>query len=154
MNDHDRSLLGEILKMRLSEETVKQTRFGTSTQKCESFNRSLSVSLPKNVNYGRNAIGRLSSAILRSNLGIEVSTQEKAKVYGVTFSPKTKKALQQLDRESKHHKTYQSRPEVKRRALLSRGRTIYEHSRYKVQSSGFQRGAVGSQDLSKVHNQW
>ena len=98
MNDHDRSLLGEILKMRLSEETVKQTRFGTSTQKCESFNRSLSVSLPKNVNYGRNAIGRLSSAILRSNLGIEVSTQEKAKVYGVTFSPKTKKALQQLDR--------------------------------------------------------
>ena len=119
MNEEE---LGEILKMRLSEETVKQTRFGTSIQKCESFNRSL--------------------------------RKEKAKVFGVTFSPKTKKALQQLDRESKHHKTYQSRPEVKRRALLSRGRTIYEHSRYKVQSSGFQRGAVGSQDLSKVHNQW
>jgi len=38
----------------------------------------LSVSLPKNVNYGRNAMGRLSSTILRNNRGIEVATEKKA----------------------------------------------------------------------------
>ena len=143
MNDQDRKLLTEILKMRLSEETVMKTRFGTSTQKCESFNRSLSVSLPKNVSYGRNAIGRLSSTILRSNMGIEKSSVAKAELFGVTFSKDTRKVMKQLHKESIHHKSYQSRPDVKRRAVLSRGRSIYEHSKYQgKQSSGYQRGQL------------
>ncbi|KAK6189690.1 hypothetical protein SNE40_001691 [Patella caerulea] len=57
MNEHDKSILSEILKIRISEAALEKNKFQTNTQKCEAINRSLSVSLPKNVNYGRNAMG-------------------------------------------------------------------------------------------------
>ena len=69
MNDQDKFIMLEILKMRLSVAAVEQVRFYTETQKCEAVNRSFSVSLPKNVNYSRNLVGRASSVIHRINNG-------------------------------------------------------------------------------------
>ena len=51
MDASDKDLLLEILKMKLSTASVEQMKLYTDTQKCEAVNRSLSVSLPKNVNF-------------------------------------------------------------------------------------------------------
>jgi len=53
--------------MKLSVEALTNIRLNTDTQKCEAANRSLSVSLPKNVNFSRNMSGRASSTIHRLN---------------------------------------------------------------------------------------
>ena len=47
MNDNDKQLLLEILKMKLSVAAVEQMKLYTDNQKCEAVNRALSVSLPK-----------------------------------------------------------------------------------------------------------
>ena len=49
MNENDKHLLLEILKMKLSVAAVEQMKLYTDTQKCETVNRAFSVSLPKNV---------------------------------------------------------------------------------------------------------
>ena len=49
MNENDKHLLLEILKMKLSVAAVEQMKLYTDTQKCEAVNRAFSVSLPKNV---------------------------------------------------------------------------------------------------------
>jgi len=136
MNENDKFILTEVLKIRLSEEAVTLTRFNTNTQKCEAVNRSISVSLPKNVNYGRNAMGRLSSVVLRNNMGIKKSTELKAESLGAPLSARTQQSLKQMQNEYTYHKTYRQRPEVIKRTLLSRGQQIYEHSRYKRTRSG------------------
>jgi len=147
MTEQDKTILSELLKIRLSEQTIMQQRFGTDTQKCEAINRSISVSLPKNVNFSRNAMGRLSSTILRNNMGIAESTVQKAKILGVSLSSRTRRSLKQIDTESQHHKTYQTRSDVKRRNLLSRGRRYYEHSKYRqtkhsASSAGYRKGQL------------
>ena len=51
MDESNKDLLLEILKIKLSTASVEQMKLYTDTQKCEAVNRSLSVSLPKNVNF-------------------------------------------------------------------------------------------------------
>ena len=68
MNDNNKQLLLEILKMKLSVAAVEQIKLYTDTQKCEAVNRALSVSLPKNVNFSATMEGRASSAIHRINI--------------------------------------------------------------------------------------
>ncbi|ESO94922.1 hypothetical protein LOTGIDRAFT_175274 [Lottia gigantea] len=126
MNDNDKFLLNELLKIRLSEEAIDKTRYKT-----ESINRSINISLPKSVNYGRNAMGRLSSTILRSNIGIKEATQTKAEFLGAKLSPKCLQALSSIQKKSVFHRDYETRPEVKRRKLLARGRNIHEFAKYK-----------------------
>lgn len=63
MTDKDKDLMLEIVKMWLSEEAFMDMRLNTDTQKNEAVNRSLSVSLPKNVNFSRNLPGRVASTI-------------------------------------------------------------------------------------------
>ena len=70
--------------MKLSASAIEELKLGTSTQKCEAVNRSLSVSLPKNNNdFPRNVHGRLHSTIHRLNNGIVVSAEEKLEKVGV-----------------------------------------------------------------------
>jgi len=58
MTENDEQIVMEILKMKLSVEAMELLKLGTSTQKCEALNRSISVSLPKNVNFSKNVTGR------------------------------------------------------------------------------------------------
>ena len=78
MNENDKmlvvellkmKLVVELLKMKLSLSAVEQMKLYTDTQKCEASNDSLSVSLPKNVNFSRTMPGRASSTIHRLNNG-------------------------------------------------------------------------------------
>ena len=60
MNDNDKKLLTEILKMKLSVEALNSMKLNASTNINESLHRSASASLPKNVNFGRNMEGRFA----------------------------------------------------------------------------------------------
>lgn len=97
MNDTDRYLLEEVLKMKLSEAALEKTKLNTTTQKCESFNRTLGASLPKNVNYSRNHRGRASAAIHRSNNSKATSLEAKLTRVGATVSKGTKRRLDAMD---------------------------------------------------------
>ncbi|KAK6183353.1 hypothetical protein SNE40_010853 [Patella caerulea] len=155
MEDNDKFILNEILKIRLSEEAIIKTRFNTNTQKCEALNRSLSVSLPNNVNYGRNAMGRLSSTILRNNIGIKGSTEGKANYLGAKLSSKTRHSLTRMENERKYYSQYKNRPAVKKRNLFTRGRKLYSFAKYKQShsvESGYKEGQLDFQNRAITDN--
>ena len=58
MNENDKSLLLEILKMKLSVASVEQMKLYIDTQKCQAINRITIVSLPKNVSFSATMVGR------------------------------------------------------------------------------------------------
>lgn len=92
MNNNDKALLQDVLKMKLSEQALESLKLNTDTQKCEAMNRPPSVSLPKNVNFARNLPGRALSTIHRLNNGPELSIQQKLTALGgVSLSPRTQK---------------------------------------------------------------
>ena len=112
MDDNDKHILCEVLKMKLSVEVVESMKLYTDTQKCEAVNRSLSISLPKNVNFSRNMIGRASSTIHRLNNGPGTSAIDKCSNSGITLSSRSVRALKQMDREASYQQEYQKRPDV------------------------------------------
>ena len=131
MTENDKHLLQEILKIKLSEASAEQMKLGTSTQKCEAVNRSISVSLPKNVNYSRNMEGRLASTVLRLNNGIADSTEKKLKSFGMELSGRSKKALRQMQHEEEYHRQYATRSQTIKRTIMNRGRQMSDHVAYK-----------------------
>lgn len=117
--------------MKLSEQALERLKLNTDTQKCEAINRSLSVSLPKNVNYARNLAGRASSTIHRLNNGPEKSTQDKLSAVGASVSPRTKQTLHQMQIEQDYQKLYHTRASVRKRALQNSGKRLRDHLKYK-----------------------
>lgn len=66
MDNKDKLIMQELLKMKLSEEALMKMKFNHNTQKGESVNRALSVSLPKNMNFSRNLKGGRASSIIHT----------------------------------------------------------------------------------------
>ncbi len=131
MDENDKVLVMELLKIKLSLSAVEQMKLYTDTQKCEATNRSLSVSLPKNVNYPRTMIGRASSTIHRINNGPGTSTIAKCQHTGVELSARVRHSLHQMDKETEYHKRYVKRPQVCKNQLLQYGNKIAEHLKYR-----------------------
>ena len=131
LDANDAKLLLEILKVRLSLEAVEKVKFYTSTQKCEAVNRSLSVSLPKNVNFSRNVFGRASSTIHRRNNGTGKSVEMKCEQLGCNLSMRSRKALQGIDREEKCAKDYVKCPSSVKQRMENQARRIREHVKYR-----------------------
>ena len=97
----------EIVNMKLSVSAIEELKLGTSTQKCEAVNRSLSISLPKGNDFPRNVHGRLHSTIHRPNNGIAVSgAKEKLEQVGVQMSDRSAHVLQQMQREVEYQKEH------------------------------------------------
>ena len=69
MTQDDVDKMTDTLSMMLGEEAIDKTEFLSTTQQCESFNRTISVSLPKNTKYSRNLAGRLGCAVEVWNWG-------------------------------------------------------------------------------------
>ena len=67
MDEKDKLLLQEILKMKLSVEAIASMRQYDNTNKNEGVHRSLSINLPKNVIHSRNMEARLASGVHRNN---------------------------------------------------------------------------------------
>ena len=83
MNENDKFLLLEILKMKLSVATGEQMKLYTDTQKREAVNRAISVSLPRNVNFCATMEGRGSLAIHIVNNDPGTSTIKKCENSGI-----------------------------------------------------------------------
>ena len=110
MNENDTELLETLLEMRLSEEAIKKVSSGTSTQKCEAFNRSTSATIRKEVNFSKNFEGRVHSAAHRINNTLGESLKEKLLfVTGTRLSSKTLDSLGQISKRSEYLKKIQNR---------------------------------------------
>ena len=131
MNENDKQLLLEILKMKLSVAAVEQMKLYTDTQKCEAVNRALSISLPKNVNFSATMEGRASSAIHRINNDPGTSSIKKCESAGIELSTRAKRALRSFDVEAEYSRDYATRSEVVKHKLIQHSNKIQEHSEYK-----------------------
>ena len=131
MNENDRQLLLEILKMKLSVAAVEQMKLYTDTQKCEAVNRALSVSLPKNVNFSATMEGRASSAIHRVNNDPGTSTVKKCESLGIELSTRTKRALRSIDVVAEYTREYATRSKVVKHKLIQQSNKIQDHLEYK-----------------------
>ena len=127
MNENDKLILQELLKMKLSEDALLSMRFNFDTQKCEAVNRALSVSLPKNTNFGRNFEGRASSSIHSVNNGLSTSIQEKQKHIGYSISLRSGKCLDGIQKEMEQNRKYQKSPARKKETMKQRGKKIQAH---------------------------
>ena len=106
MDENDKGLLETLLEMHLSEEAIKKVSSGTSTQKCEAFNRSTSATIRKEVNFSKNFEGRVHSAAQRINNTLGESLKEKLLfVTGTPLSSKTLEALGQISKRSEYLKS-------------------------------------------------
>merc|ERR1712243_213782 len=99
-------------------------------------NRSISISLPNNVNFSRTAEGRLASTIHRLNNGPGASTAEKVKACtGEQLSGRTRKGLKSMDRADEYQKEYRKRTSTVRRKLMQKGTDLRQHTEYKEKHS-------------------
>ena len=133
MTENDKAILLEVLKMKLSCDAVQRLRLNTNTQKCEAVNRSISVSLPKNVNYSRNFEARVHSTIHRLNNSLGSSLKAKVTHLKGQLSSRTLRSLDTMDKRCTYHKLYRNRPQTRRRLLARRGNMIQAHLRYRTQ---------------------
>ena len=131
-------------------------RLNTDTQKNEAVNRSLSASVPKNVNYSRNFEGRVHSTVHRLNNQPGRSLEAKVKNIGCYLSPPTKHAVRQMDRECEYHKNYGKRVETRRRNMMRRGLMVKTHLEYRnmpaSRKSDYRKGQLDSVQLKGDHS--
>lgn len=134
-NVADRKLLESLLNLRLGVESLRLTRLNLDTNKNESVNRALSVSLPKNVNYGRNAKARVNSTVHRLNMGAGDSLITKLEHVGapITKGRYVARAVKNLQTQSRYHRAYMRDKQIRRRKLYSKIRQMraYLVAKYK-----------------------
>ena len=114
--------------------TVFKLKFGTNTQKCEAVNRGISSSLPKNVNFSRNATARVASAVHRMNNGLADSIHKKLEELGcpITKGGRAAATLKAMQREKEYIKRYKNTRKCKQRQLKSRfvrAKSYYQQKR-------------------------
>jgi hypothetical protein len=156
VSDGDRQLLKALLLLRLGVESLRLTRLNTNTNKNEAVNRGLSVSLPKNVNFGRNAEARTHPTIHRLNLGAGNSLLQKLETVG---SPACKggrvaKAIRHMQITSRYHTEYLKRSFTRRRKLQNKLRHIRDYLTAKYQrriKPDYKKGQLDPMLNPKVH---
>ena len=129
MDDGDRMLIREILKMKLSKNALDSMKFNSNTQRNESFFRAVSASLPKNVNFSRNALARAHSTAHRITHGSGSSTLLKLEYVGapITKGGAAAKALKRMDIEDSYFRDYARRPKVKQHKQFLRIKEIKDY---------------------------
>ncbi|CAG2195328.1 unnamed protein product [Mytilus edulis] len=127
MDEKDKLLLQEILKMKLSEQALNSMKLYDTTNKNEGVHRALSVNLPKNVIHSRGMQARLASGIHRNNNKPGTSAKMKCEHLGVNLSESSLQFLSKMDSDYTYKQEYEKKPEVKRRRLIQTGEKILEH---------------------------
>lgn len=75
--DHKKAFLRSVIEMKLSPTALDYVARGETSSRCESTNRAINKSLPKNALFSRTSIGRVASAIGRVNNSFETFTRMK-----------------------------------------------------------------------------
>lgn len=104
LNQKDKVILKSLLGMVLSISALNEMKLNTTTNKCESVNRTISVSLPKNKTYSRNAKSRALSGLLRANNGIDMAVCTTLASLGAPLGAQSQslKALQRIKQMSEY----------------------------------------------------
>lgn len=135
MSANDRKLLKAVIEMKLSEESVQLQKFNFNTDKNEAVNRGISASLPKNVKFSRNVLGRASAAVDRLNYGLGDSMLRKLEAVGCPISKggHVAKAVRGFQNQCHYHRLYQKRKDVLRRNIIQRAQAIREYYRTQLE---------------------
>lgn len=123
-NEADRILLRELLRIKLGEAVLRQLDQNTNTCKNEGVNRSLSTSLPKNVNFSRNARARMLATCDRINKGIGESLLHKLEVVGAPISKggRVARAVRQMQQEEDYLKAYKKSAKARKKHVQAKYR--------------------------------
>lgn len=155
LNDHsvnlsalsDQFRLSNVLKYKLGRQAMSDLRLNTNTQGCESFHRSVSSNLPKNVNLARNSEARISAMCLRQNNGYAKSLFLKLEASGcpVTKGSGAAKCIVQVEKLKKYRLAYAKRPSTqKRKSQIRLIRETKFHAHKKLKSD-YQKGLMEPQ---------
>ena len=122
MTDTDRATLRNLINIRLGVRALEMTKLCMNTNRNEGLNRSLSASLPKNVNVSRNVTGRACAAIDRLNYGTGASLLRKLESNRapITRGGRVARVAAQIQREALYHRMYMHRRALRRRLLVNK----------------------------------
>ena len=129
MLSDDRKNLKAIIEMKLSEESTALQKLNFNTNKNEAMNRGLSASLPKNVKFSRNVLGRASAAVHRLNHGLGDSVLRKLEAVGspVSKGGHVAKAIRGFQNEGNYQRAYKCRKDVLRKNSIHRAQAIRQY---------------------------
>ncbi|OWF45136.1 hypothetical protein KP79_PYT13246 [Mizuhopecten yessoensis] len=142
MNENDKHLMLEILKMKLTDEYVTAMSLGANTQRCEAFFRLLNSRLPKNVLFSRNMNARFHRAVHTGNNGVGNFLMTKIECLGATVAPEVRRSLQQIQAEQDYHQKYQKSSAFKKRTLELKAEAIQRHIQNKGARSDYKKGQL------------
>lgn len=133
-SEGDRQLLRELMHIKLGEAALVLLDQNTNTCKNEAINRSLSASMPKNVNFSATGRGRMLATVDRINKGVGESLHYKLEVVGapVAKGGAVAQSIRQLQREVDYKKEYAKRAQVKKRQVRIKFKQREEHHRAKT----------------------
>ena len=111
-----------MINIRLGVRALEMTKLCMNTNRNEGLNRSLSASLPKNVNFSRNVTGRACAAIDRLNYGTGASLLRKLESNRapITRGGRVARVAAQIQREALYHRMYMHRRALRRRLLVNK----------------------------------
>lgn len=130
----DRLLLKELLRIKLGESALLLLDQNTNTCKNEAINRSVSATMPKNVNWSRTGRGRMLATCDRINKGVGESLLYKLEVVGAPISKggAVARAVRQLQNDTQYQKAYRKRADVRRRKTQTKFAQRRQHHHAKV----------------------
>jgi len=138
-SDSDKKVLEGLLKLRISTGALEKTKLNTHTNSNEGSNRGLSASMPKNVNFSRNAPARAHAAVHRLNYGHGESLLRKLQAVGSPISKGGSVAtfVQSLQHSCEYNRNYKKTALVKIGHLRkkSSGIQAYYKAKNKAKSS-------------------
>ena len=130
MTDGDRSTLQGLIEMRLGHVALHLTCRRLTTNPNESANRAFSASLPKNVKFSRNALGRL-------NLGAGESMLRKLENVQcpITKGGKVARAVKRTQQDVMYQREYARQPAVRRHRRATKSQRMKDYFKAKQQRS-------------------
>jgi hypothetical protein len=104
----------EIIEMKLGAENLHYFEDLSTTSKNEAVNRSIKHSLPSNMTFARTGVGRVHSAVLKSNNGLLKSTAMKLKKLNCSFPQVTQKIIRKYTKQQERAKEYRKHSQKRR----------------------------------------
>ena len=102
----DVELMKDIFEIVLGHDNLEKTKFLSHTNHNEAANRSMSVSLPKNIKYSRALHGRVACVVDTWNYGLGEAIRRQHRRLGLNISRGQAKVLKRLQCQSRYHKAY------------------------------------------------
>ena len=140
LNMKDQCFLESVINMKLGEDSVGFFSRRLTTSRCESMNRAMSKSAPKNRPFPQTGKGRVHSSVLRQNNTFQEAFSKKCEAMQCPIKEGEvwDKIVSQYQRKRKLTYRNQQKPSAKarRRARKQQRRSDYYHQRTRVTNKG------------------